>query len=219
MRAIPTEPVLYDPRTNGHPVPWHNDPNGEALVLDIMEKLKPARFVETGSHMGWTDMWMAQRYPDLPILTVEVDQEYARTAAANLAPYPHVTAIQGNSPDILRLLREQFNSELTFFFLDAHFWDIVPLREELKVVTSLDRHVTIIDDFFCENPYFGGDTFEGTATKPGKRNDQQYLADIIGKSIWRPNYPALPPWHKGYGLIWKGVDYTPPSTMKEDVLP
>jgi hypothetical protein len=212
-------PILYDPRTNGHPVPWHHDANGEALVVDIMAKLKPDRFVETGSHMGWTDMWMAQHYPGLRIFTVELDPEYARTAQYNLAHYPNVTARQGNSPEFLAAHRREFSEGLTFFFLDAHFWSVVPLREELKFVVSLDRHVTLIDDFYCKDPDFDGDTFEGTDDKPGKQNNLAYLADIIGPRIWRPSYPAQPPWHKGYGLIWKGVDYTPPSTMKEDVLP
>src|SRR5208282_4737572 len=127
-------PVLYDGRTDGRPVPWHNDPNEEALVLDIMEKLKPDRFVETGSHMGWTDMWMAEHYPDLRIYTVEVDEQYAMVAAQNLAPYANVKTVKGNSPDFLRSLWNEFNKGLTFFFLDAHFWSVVPLREELKVV-------------------------------------------------------------------------------------
>jgi|SRR5208282_267512 len=211
-------PVLYDGRTDGRPVPWHNDPNGEALVRDIMEKLKPDRFVETGSHLGWTDMWMAERYPDLPIWTVEVDPVYARTAAYNLKRYPQVKVVQGNSPAFLRAFYEEFDRGLTFFFLDAHFWSVVPLREELTLVRSLDRHVTIIDDFYCYNPDFAGDTFEETANKAGSLNDHRYLADIVGKRMWRPNYPALPG-YKGYGLLWKGVEYTPPSTMKEDVLP
>ena len=119
-------PILYDSRTNGTPVIWHKDPNGENLVRDIMEKLKPDRFVETGTHMGWTDMWMADHYPGLPIYTVEIDPQYYAVAVHNLKPYKNVQVFPGSSPDILKRLRDEFNKGLTFFFLDAHFWSYVP---------------------------------------------------------------------------------------------
>lgn len=209
-------PILYDSRTNGFPVIWHKDPNGENLVRDIMEKLQPERFVETGTHMGWTDMWMSDHYPDLQIYTIEVDPAYFTTAQQNFRPYPNIHGFLGNSPAWLNTFRGIFSKGLTFFFLDAHFWAHVPLREECLFVASLDRYVALLDDFEVKDPYFGGDSFEGTPEKPGIRNNIDYVADIMGRKYWRPNYQSLPPYHKGYGLFLKGVDYTPPKTMKEE---
>lgn len=210
-------PILYDPRTNGTPVIWHKDPNGENLVRDIMEKLKPNRFVETGTQMGWTDMWMADHYPGLPIFTVEIDDQYYATAVHNCRPYPNVKVFHMSSPNMLTQLYDEFKKGLTFFFLDAHFWKHVPLRDECKIIVNLDRYVALLDDFACDNPRFGGDVFEGTPEKPGTENNIDYVADIMGRKHYRPNYEALPPYHKGYGLFLKGVDYTPPKTMREEM--
>lgn len=207
-----SEPILYDPRTDGRPVIWHKDPNCENLVKHIMESLKPDRFVETGTHMGWTDMWMAQHYPSLPIYTVEIDAQYYGVAVHNCKPYPNVKLYHMSSPDFLRLIYDELKKGLTFFFLDAHFWQYVPLRDECKVIVTLDKYVILVDDFACKNPDFGGDTFSGKFA-----NNIEYLADILGKRHYRPDYEALPPYHKGYGLFIKGVDYTPPESMKEEI--
>jgi len=209
-------PILYDPRTNGTPVIWHKDPNCENLVRDIMEKLKPDRFVETGTHMGWTDMWMADHYPGLPIFSVEIDDQYYAAAVHNCKPYPNIKLFHMSSPEFLKQLYDEFKKGLTLFSLDAHWWSYVPLRDECKVIVTLDRYVALLDDFACNNPRFGGDVFEGNAAKPGTENNIDYVADIMGRKHYRPNYVALPPYHKGYGLFLKGVDYVPPNTMKEE---
>jgi len=211
-----SEPILYDPRTDGRPVIWHKDPNCENLVKHIIETLKPDRFVETGTHMGWTDMWMAQHYPSLPIFTVEIDNQYYSIAVHNCKPYPNIKVYHMSSPHFLRLIYDELKKGLTFFYLDAHWWQYVPLRDECKIIVTLDKYVILVDDFACNNPRFGGDTFGGDASHPGIENNIEYLADILGKRHYRPNYEALPPYYKGYGLFIKGVDYTPPKTMREE---
>jgi len=210
------EPILYDSRTDGRPVIWHKDPNCENLVRHIMATLKPDRFVETGTHMGWTDMWMAEQYPSLPIYTVEIDNQYYATAVHNCKRYPHIKLYHMSSPDFLRLIYDELKKGLTFFSLDAHWWQHVPLRDECKVIVTLDKYVALLDDFAVKNPDFGGDSFEGTPEKPGIENNIDYVADIMGRRHWRPNYEALPPYHKGYGLFIKGVEYKPPETMREE---
>jgi len=205
-----SEPILYDPRTDGRPVIWHKDPNCENLVKHIMETLKPDRFVETGSHMGWTDMWMAEHYPSLPILTVEIDNEYYAVATHNCKPYSNIRVYHTSSPDFIKQILGELYKGLTFFFLDAHWWNYVPLRDECKIIATLEKYVILVDDFACSNPRFGGDVFSGV------ENNIDYLADILGRRHWRPNYEALPPYHKGYGLFIKGVDYMPPITMREE---
>ena len=207
-----SEPILFDSRINASYTIWHEDPNLEALVNHIMKTLKPDRFVETGTHMAWTLMYMAKRYPSLPIFSVEIDGEYYSRSVHNCKPYPNVKLYHGSSPNFLNLIYfDVLKDGLTLFWLDAHWWDPVPLRDECKIVATLDRYVCLLDDFACDNPRFGGDVFAGE-----HENNLQYVADIMGKRCFRPNYESLPPYHKGYGLFIKGVDYQPPKFMRED---
>lgn len=196
---------------------WHADPKLEQFVIDLFEKTKPAQFVETGSHMGWTSAWIAERFPHLPVYTVEVTEHYYHLARENLAPYPNASVSHDSSPDFLKKLFPLLSvgAAPTIFWLDAHWYPPVPLRKECEIVAQLDRYICLLDDFFCYDPDFNGDIFDLPNTN--ERNCLQYVEDILGPKCWRPNYPA-PTNAKGYGLFLKNVKYEPPSFMKEDVL-
>jgi hypothetical protein len=211
----------YDPRIEAgiEKALWHADPNFEAVMKDLIEQTKPDHIVETGSHYGWTCAWFAENYPETPITTIELTDHYYGFARENLAPYENVECIQGSSADVLDRMygREKLSQvELPFFWLDAHWWKPVPLREECRILSQLDRYVIVIDDFECKDPDFAGDG--GEETFGFKMCNLEYVAEWLGKKCWRPNYPSLPH-HKGYGIFTKGVEWVPNAFVKEDVLP
>jgi len=196
---------------------WHSDPNFEAFMHHLILATKPSRFIETGTQMGWTCGWVAQHYPGLPVHTVELQDRFFQLASENLAEYPSVKMTKGDSRDFIKQQCEELRSQsgIPLFWLDAHWWPPVPLRDECRAVASLDKYICVIDDFASKNPDFGGDVFDD----PGGRvtNNLAYVADILGNRCWRPNYEEKPGW-RGYGLFLKNVDYTPPSTLREDTL-
>jgi CheY-like chemotaxis protein len=203
----------YDPRIQHARIIWHEDPNFELFMLDLIEKTKPDRIVETGTHMGWTTAWFAEHFKG-PIDTVELDPGYARLSRENLSDYGNVTCHEGSSPEFLRafLADPAHRDELTLFWLDAHWWQYTPLQDECREVAKLARYVAVLDDFHTDNPYFEGDVF-GLQTPNPIKNDIEYVGDILGWKFGRPNYSALPGF-KGYGLFLRGVDYELPSSMK-----
>ena len=210
----------FDPRTQAQQYVWHKDSHLESIVRHVIETAKPDRWVETGTHMGWTSLWVAQNYPWLPIYTVEVDADYYAKAKENLAPYPQAHVVLGSSPDFLWRLLPSLKRGLTLFWLDAHWWPPVPLREECQIIAQLDRYVCLIDDFASWGPDFGGDIFYSTAPNHGDAylNDISYVASALGQRYHRPIYTPRPG-YKGVGLFQNGVDYTPPADlMKEETL-
>jgi hypothetical protein len=202
----------FDPRINHPYIVWHDDPIFEGFVRHLIESAKPDRWVETGTHMGWTSYWVAKNYPHLPIYTAEIDPSYYELSRQNLAEFPQVSLSHCNSVDFLRRLLPLLKSGLSIFWLDAHWWPPIPLRDECKVVASLDRYVCLLDDFSCWRPDFSGDIYEG------RLNDLSYTADILGTDCYRPDYESRPG-YKGYGLFLKNVDYVPPSCMKRETMP
>lgn len=208
-----SKPIMYDGRILTYYTVWHEDVYLEKLINDIMKKLQPDRFVETGTHMGWTLMYMAKKYPALPMYSVEIDNGYYAISVHNCEPYPNIKLYHMSSPDFLKSIYDEVLSQgLTLFWLDAHWWKPVPLRDECKLISTLDKYVVLIDDFACNNPRFGGDVFDGV------ENNLAYVADVLGKKCFRPNYPSIPPYKKGYGLFLKGVEYQVPEYMKEEEL-
>jgi FkbM family methyltransferase len=212
---------LFDTRTQLNYVVWHNDSKLEAIIRHVIETVKPDRWVETGSHMGWTSMWIAKNYPDLPIYTVELDPEYHIKSRENLAPFPHVTCYQGDSPTFLKNMLPMLQHGTTVFWLDAHWLPPVPLRRECEVVAKLDHYVCLIDDFYCWKPDFPGDLFlsaPGPDGDPTYHNDISYVASALGEKYWRSAYEK-PQDTKGLGMFIKGVDYQPPpELMKHETL-
>jgi len=199
---------FHDPWIQHDAIVWHNDPNFEQVMVDLIERVRPSCFVETGSHMGWTSVWIAEHFPWLPIYTVEIHERYQTMARENLAPYPWACAKEGQSIPFLEALKPVLERGTPLFWLDAHWWPPVPLRDECKIVASLPRYVAVIDDFEVKNPDFGGDG--GEESFGYKMCNHEYVAEFLGKRCWRPSYENTRPneW-KGYGIFTK-----PPAATK-----
>jgi FkbM family methyltransferase len=206
-----TGPHMFDPRTQLNFIIWHQDPTLEAFIRKLIDTVKPDRWVETGTHMGWTSMWVAHNYPDLPIFTVEVDPDFYARSKENLAQYPNVTISHDSSPNFLAKLLPTIKEGMTIFWLDAHWWPPVPLREECRLVASLDRYICLLDDFSCWKPDFSGDTFFTIPPSGGDAylNDISYVCSELGEHYWRPVWTPGQG-NKGVGLFTKGTDYVPP---------
>ena len=189
-----------DPRTGvtAEEAVWHADKNMEDLVVDIVEKAKPGRWMETGTHLAWTSLWARQRFPSLWIYTVENNDEYFRLSGENLSDSQSVLRGHGDSREFLQAFAK--SEPLTLFWLDAHFWEDHPLRGECEIVSKLDRYIVLVDDFHC------GDDFPGDPASPA-------MVESLGAKYWRPNY-SYRHGFSGYALWTKGIEYTPPMTMR-----
>jgi glycosyltransferase involved in cell wall biosynthesis len=219
-KKVQNAPHLFDHVTQLDYIVWHKDPNLEKFIRHLIETVKPDRWVETGTHMGWTSMWIADNYPELPVYTVELDAGFYVKARENLAAWPQVSVTHSPSVGYLKGLVPMLSRGLTIFWLDAHWWPPVPLRQECKIVAGLEKYICLIDDFSCWDPDFSGDTFYGRAPNHGSchLNDLYYVGPEMGYSCYRPSYEPQPG-YKGVGLFMKGVDYVPPpDLMKWDTI-
>ncbi|TAK10571.1 MAG: hypothetical protein EPO32_14660 [Anaerolineae bacterium] len=214
----------FDPRTQVgiEQALWHADPILERFVRTTIEQVKPARFVETGTHMGWTSLWVADNYPDLPVYTVETDKDFYERSGENLSGHRNVHRTLGDSRRFLRDLVPTMADGVTLLWLDAHWYPPVPLREECAIVKTLGQYVCLLDDFQCYAPDFNGDTFysrfskDYTKTGPegggdAYKNDLSYVVSELGdRGHFRPNYTPKPG-NNGVGCWVKGIDWTPPE--------
>lgn len=212
----------FDPRINAgvEKALWHADANFEAVIIDLVESLLPDVWIETGTHCGWTSHWVKNRWPDLPLETVEYAEHYYEVARENLAGLPNVLQVLGDSSvwlpkRVANLPRAE--GYLPFFWLDAHWYKPVPILRECAAVATLDRYVCVIDDFDCKDPDFSGDG--GEETFDYKILNLAYVAEHLGPRCLRPAYPNTnPSGFKGYGIFTKGIDYSHPL-LKAEVLP
>ena len=151
--------------------------NGQIARLEftreIIRRCGIARIVETGTHHATTTRWFAQF--GLPVVTSEIDLQLAKLSKSRLRLFPNVEVRGADSISALkRLASEPIDHGLpTLFYLDAHWYDHLPLREEVELALKhFAKAVLIIDDFAVpDDPGYGFDDYG-----PGKALTLDYLA-------------------------------------------
>jgi predicted O-methyltransferase YrrM len=128
--------------------PFNGQERRQALFGQLLEQLKIAAIVETGTYRGTTTAYMAQA--GLPLFSCEMNFRYFHYSSLRLAGIPNIRLARADSR---RFLRELFDENTlppgpALFYLDAHWEHELPLWEEIDLIFS--RHpapVIMVDDF------------------------------------------------------------------------
>jgi hypothetical protein len=122
--------------------------NGQTSRLEatrqIIHALKIEHIVETGTFRGTTTEWFAQF--SIPVDTVEVSERCFTFSKKRLSKLANVRIALDSS--IPFLTRRTPSGSRHLFYLDAHWEDYLPLREELSLIFGrYPSAVVLIDDF------------------------------------------------------------------------
>ena len=174
---------------------WSGPFNGQAyrclLFAALVEHLRPAAIVETGTYLGTTTEWMAAF--QLPVFTCEGSEEHFGFAQARLSPVPNVTVTLGDSREFLRGLLKgpllKAGQEAIIFYLDAHWNTDLPLAEEVDLIFgACPSAAVMIDDF--EVPGDAGYGFDSYS--PGLTLNASYVAAAVQAHRLATFYPSTP---------------------------
>lgn len=167
--------------------------------------------VETGSFLGDTTTYLARQYPNLPVRTCDVSEEYASFTRRRLAGHSNVRVLTGSSDDLLPQLLEDLSRPL--IYLDAHWYEHWPICEEIALIGS---GIVAIDDFDIGHPRFSFDEYDGI------RLDAQLIAHVLPEHdelfVCNPEadypFPCLQTGRRsGTAYLVKGLD---PGPLKEN---
>jgi hypothetical protein len=182
---------------------FHGDRVYQSLVLELVRVGRLTSFVETGTSRGYSTELVASRWPKLPVVTAEVLPTTFRTARMALHRYPNVTQKLGSSEHVLAELvgRPELLGESPLFYLDAHWEEYWPLRDELRIIAKLPRAVIVIDDFLVPGqPQFGFDRYPSTKDSAPGDCDLDYIRPSLDRRhAWAAAFPkyqrvhAFPP--------------------------
>nr|VFK11672.1 MAG: methyltransferase, FkbM family [Candidatus Kentron sp. LPFa] len=111
------------------------------LLTRIHDEFKPWAFIETGTFRAETAIWAASRFEQ--VWTVELSEQLYEENRLLLDPYRNITALQGDSRQVLARLAGEVH-EAAVFWLDAHWCggstagidDQCPLLEELDAIAT-----------------------------------------------------------------------------------
>jgi predicted O-methyltransferase YrrM len=132
--------------------PFKGPMNGQTARLEIVRELIESfgveRIVETGTFRGSTTEWFSTF--GIPVVTMEVIPRFAEFARIRLKKARNVRVLTTNSVDgLAQLIAEGGDLDVpTLFYLDAHWYDYLPLRREYElIVANFARPIIVIDDF------------------------------------------------------------------------
>ena len=172
---------------------WGGPFNGQRfrqrIFLSLIGKAGCEAVVETGTFMGTTTLFVA--CAGLPVYSVESDPRCHAYSALRLSRHKdRIHLYEGDSCVFLRSLSRDvaFPKGRVFFYLDAHSYGNLPLREELEIIFGAwSEPVVMIDDFQVPGTDYGYDDYG-----PGQVLNLAYL-DPLRHLQLAPFFPAVGP--------------------------
>jgi hypothetical protein len=165
-----------------------NGQDGRRAVVDVL--LDRGRFgliVETGAYRGSTTAYLARF--KLPLRSCESPPRQYQTARLRLRRQRHVEIVGSDSIAFLRRLADSgaFAAPVVFIYLDAHWYDHLPLVEELSLISACSRdHVIMIGNFAV--PFNDGHGYDDYGL--GKALTLDYLDRARAGEAFFPNLAA-----------------------------
>ena len=169
----------------------------------INEKIYFNNYIETGTYLGITTHFLSATAArrSATVYSCEINDDYFAIARRTVGYLPNVHLHRGDSTEFLRHLTSQVSSAVNFVYLDAHWHQYLPLRDELSILCDWRSTVIMIDDF--QVPYDNG--FRWDKYDDEREICLRYIDGIFeAQSIYCPAYPAYKEGHKvalGYCVI------------------
>jgi hypothetical protein len=168
-------------------VPFNGQAKRREIFLELVSALEFRAIVETGTYRGSTTDFLATA-SHVSVHTAEAASRYYHYARLRFRRRPDIRVFAGDSRRLLHNLATDaaFPKSGVFFYLDAHWYQDLPLREELEIITSIwENSVVMIDDFAVPGDEgYGYDDYG-----PGKRLDLEYLGPVERQG-WSIFFPA-----------------------------
>lgn len=161
LDAVVDALILSPTYTPGDDVGFNGQMRRKEIFADITAAVPLDGIVETGTWLGNTTAYMAET-SRLPVYSCDVNPRYNGIAKMRLANVDGVHLSLSDSREFLRELSSgPLAQQCVFFYLDAHWYEDVPLTEEFEwIAAHWDRCVVMVDDFSVpDDPGYEYDTY------------------------------------------------------------
>ncbi len=161
----------------------------QKIFTDLCNVLTFDVFIETGSYLGKTTKFLSSL--GKPVYSVEINEEFHKKAIALLSDEKLTNIELGDSIQFLNKLTKHIipKQELAFIYLDAHWYNHLPLREEIILIaTNHPYSIVMIDDFKVEDDNgYGYDSYED-----GQEVTLNFLRKELRTHNWQVFFPSMP---------------------------
>jgi hypothetical protein len=178
---------MLDEDENSVSPPFNRQEKRLEMYREIMRHLRFESIIETGTYLGdTTELFLDSA--SARVLTVELHPLFFAFSRRRFRNRTNFAIFNTSSVDFLRTLNHHdVLRDPCFLCLDAHWYDHLPLREELDIIKEkFCRYLVVVDDFKVE-------TDQGYAFDVYGRDALclDYISDQIGgHSVFFPRAPA-----------------------------
>ncbi len=173
---------------NSYGGPFNGQKFRRRILFDLLYYFPINTIIETGTYYGTTTALFAAT--SLPVYTVESNARYFSSSRLRFRfSRGNVHTYKGDSRSFLRDLSQDrsVSKEDVFFYLDAHWSEDLPLREELEIIfTHWKRPIVMIDDFQVPESDYGYDSYG-----PGKALNLSYVDPVVSAHNLSVFFPAV----------------------------
>lgn len=168
--------------------PFNGQRNRQKMFEEIADRFHFKAIVETGTYRGTTTDMFARA--GVPVYTVELHPRYFSYSRVRFwwEGQPNLHLYRNDSRAFLRGLcgDRSVPKQDVFFYLDAHWGDDLPLREELEIILAcFRRSVVMIDDFEVPNLDYKFDDYG-----PGKVLNLKYIESLVSAHRLAVHFPV-----------------------------
>lgn len=141
--------MLVSPKyTPAEEIGFNGQRQRKNIFIDIIKAVSIDAIIETGTWLGNTTGYMRQT-ADKPVYSCELNPRFFALAKMRLAD---MSEVHLSLKDSRKFIQDRCQSDLAaktiFFYLDAHWYDDLPLGEEMELIGSCwKQYVILIDDF------------------------------------------------------------------------
>jgi hypothetical protein len=203
---------------------FHGDRYLLELVDDIVTREQIEYFIETGTNVGSSLIYLAKRHPQIHALSCEQDVEACRRARQYAAGLANVEIHNLPSKGFQKQLAKQPSlfEKRSLFWLDAHGYGFEwPLRDEIRFIADNFKIAYIMIDDFKVPGYdcFRYDEYNGQVCS------YDYIRESLGArphQVFGPRYTDRTSKHHplvGWGLIVLGATYEVPAAFSDRMGP
>ncbi len=169
--------------------PFNGQTFRRKIYHELLDVLRFDAIIECGTYRGVTTGYLHET-SGVEIDTVEAEPRYYGFSKTRHSGNSKIRVHLGDSRTMLKqLVREpRLTGKRVFVYLDAHWGEDLPLREELEVLFTSDlQAVALVDDFRVP----GDDGYGFDNYGPGKTLETSYL-DSVEHLALRRFFPTLP---------------------------
>ncbi len=132
----------------GGPGAFNGQEGRRGLFRNLTQTIAFDAVIETGTFFGDTAGYMHEM-TRLPVYTCEVNPHFYLVSKKRLEAFPEIRVRLSDSRQFLNSLPREVGSDATVFcYLDAHWYEDLPLCGEIEIIArTWSRFVIMIDDF------------------------------------------------------------------------